>query len=142
MKTKATTLLFSLFLIACSGDAFTSVPSTTAPDSAVTEAADTGTQKAPVMDDDAAPDAVTPVTEAGADAPPDTHVPADCTFCPNTADNSNCDPNGGWTGNACPCECFVGLSVQAVAHCGQNGCTCEASKFPKNPGLSCIKTAP
>ena len=50
-------------------------------------------------------------------------------------------PNGGWTGNMCPCECFEGLTQQAIDHCGQNGCTCVPSKFPKNPGLSCIKSA-
>lgn len=143
--TKAITLPFILLALGCGGDAFISIAAP--PDTGSPDADPDSMAISPMMDGGSATEASSQDAQQGADASLDSAADApkeaaDCSFCPNTADNTNCDPNGGWTGNYCPCECFVGLSVQAIAHCGQKGCVCEDSKFPKNPGLSCIKSVP
>lgn len=141
--TKAITLMVPFVLLACGSDAFIGV---VVPGDSGQPDADPDAPDAPIMEggsmQEAGTDAQQGVTEAGVDAPADApKEAADCSVCMNT-DNLNCKPVGGWTGNYCPCECFMGLSPQAIAHCGAKGCICEPSHFPMNPGLSCIKSVP
>ena len=91
MMNKATCLL-PMLLLACSGDVFTSqgvLPATVVAPSEDAGANVAQTNALPTSDAGTGADSQ-PDVQVTTDAAPDTHVPADCTSCPNT-DNSNCD---------------------------------------------------
>lgn len=140
--TKALILTIPFVLLACGADAFTStsdmLPTANVPETGVAETSVSANNDAGSLSTADAGSSQDGQADSPADAP---HEAADCSSCPNT-DNSNCKALGGWTGNMCPCECFVGLTQQAIDHCGQKGCVCEDSAWKMQPGLSCIKTAP